>query len=229
MAAACIASGYCDSAKLQRAGWRAFTQARDYLQRAAAEAGVTSVLLIGGDPDHPVGPFSGSFDLLETGVVEAHGIGEVVFAGYPEGHPRIDSHALDAALDAKISLARQRALAVSLITQFGFDPEPVHRWIAALRTRGIDCPVEVGVAGPANVATLAKFAFRCGVGASLRALARGHTAFARILAEATPDAFIASLVDAEEANAPIDGLHLFTFGGVCRTAQWMRTRAAGTS
>ena len=227
-------------AKLQRAGFipvphvaarrlASFTQARDYLQRAAAEAGVTSVLLIGGDPDHPVGPFSGSFDLLETGVVEAHGIGEVVFAGYPEGHPRIDSHALDAALDAKISLARQRALAVSLITQFGFDPEPVHRWIAALRTRGIDCPVEVGVAGPANVATLAKFAFRCGVGASLRALARGHTAFARILAEATPDAFIASLVDAEEANAPIDGLHLFTFGGVRRTAQWMHARAAGTS
>ena len=66
-------------AKLQRAGFipvphvaarrlASFTQARDYLQRAAAEAGVTSVLLIGGDPDHPVGPFSGSFDLLETGV-----------------------------------------------------------------------------------------------------------------------------------------------------------------
>jgi methylenetetrahydrofolate reductase (NADPH) len=93
-----------------------------------------------------------------------------------------------------------------------------------LRARAIDCPVEVGVAGPANVATLAKFAFRCGVGASLRALARGHTAFARILAEATPDAFIASLVAGEDAGAPIDGLHFFTFGGVRRTAEWMRTR-----
>jgi 5,10-methylenetetrahydrofolate reductase len=129
----------------------------------------------------------------------------------------------------QISLARQHDLAVSLITQFGFDPEPVHRWIAALRARGIDCPVEVGVAGPASVATLAKFAFRCGVGASLCALARGHTAFARILAEATPDAFIASLVAGEDAGAPIDGLHLFTFGGVRRAAEWMRTRAAGTS
>jgi len=223
-------------AKLQRAGFipvphvaarrlASFTQARDYMQRAAAEAGVKSVLLIGGDPDHPVGPFSGSFDLLATGVVEAHGISEVVFAGYPEGHPRIDTHSLDAALDAKIALAQRRGLEVALITQFGFEPEPIHRWIASLRARGIGCPVEVGIAGPANVATLAKFAFRCGVGASLRALARGHTAFARILAEATPNAFIDSLVAGEDASAPIDGLHVFTFGGVRRTAQWMHARA----
>jgi len=222
--------------KLRRAGFvpvphlaarrlASFTQARDYMQRAAGEAGVESVLLVGGDPDHPVGPFSGSFDLLATGVVEAHGIGEVVFAGYPEGHPRIDTHSLDAALDAKIALAQQRGLEVSLITQFGFEPEPIHRWIATLRARGIGCPVEIGVAGPANVATLAKFAFRCGVGASLRALARGHAAFARIIAEATPDAFIASLVAGEDASAPIDGLHVFTFGSVRRTAQWMHARA----
>ena len=50
------------------------------------------------------------------------------------------------------------------------------------------CPVHVGVAGPASVATLAKFAIRCGIGASLRALARGHTAFARIMTEAGPEA-----------------------------------------
>jgi methylenetetrahydrofolate reductase (NADPH) len=223
-------------AKLRRAGFvpvphlaarrlASFTQARDYMRRAAAEAGVKSVLLIGGDPDHPVGPFPGSFDLLATGVVESHGISEVVFAGYPEGHPRIDTHSLDAALEAKIALAQQRGLEVSLITQFGFEPLSVHRWIARLRARGIGCPVEVGVAGPANVATLAKFAFRCGVGASLRALARGHTAFARIIAEATPDDFIASLVAREDANAPIDGLHVFTFGSVRRTAEWMHARA----
>jgi methylenetetrahydrofolate reductase (NADPH) len=202
-----------------------FTQARDYLQRAAGEAGVKSVLLIGGDPDRPVGPFPSAFDLLATGVVEAQGVSEVIFAGYPEGHPRIDIHALDAALDAKIALARQRSLEVALVTQFGFEPSAVHGWIASLRARGIRCPIEIGIAGPANVATLAKFAFRCGVGASLRALARGHAAFARIVAEATPDAFIASLVAGEDASAPLHGLHLFTFGGVSRTAEWMRSRA----
>jgi methylenetetrahydrofolate reductase (NADPH) len=84
------------------------------------------------------------------------------------------------------------------------------------------CPVRVGIAGPASVATLARFAVRCGIGASLRALARGHTAFARIMVEAGPDALIAELVNGEGTTASIDGLHVFTFGGVRRTAEWIR-------
>ena len=222
--------------KLRRAGFvpvphaavrrlASFTQARDFIQRATAEAGVKSMLVTGGDPDRPVGPFQASLDLLATGVVEPHGIEEVVFAGYPEGHPRIDRRTLDGALDAKIALAQQRGLEVSLITQFGFDAEAIRRWIAALRARGIGCPVRVGLTGPTSVATLAQFAFRCGVGASLRSLARGQAAFARILAEAAPDDFIAALLAGKDAKAPIDALHLFTFGGVRRTAEWKRARA----
>jgi methylenetetrahydrofolate reductase (NADPH) len=203
-----------------------FTQARDFIERAAAEANVKSVLVTGGDPDHPVGPFAASFDLLATGVVEQHGISEVVFTGYPEGHPRIDARALDAALDAKIALARQRGLEVSLVSQFGFDARVMHRWIAALRARRILCPIRVGLAGPASVATLAQFAFRCGVGASLRSLGRGQGAFARILAEAAPDDLIAALLAGENATAPIDALHFYTFGGVGRTAEWMRAHGA---
>ena len=126
-----------------------FTQASDFLQRAAGEAGVERILLIGGD-DSPVGPFRASLDLLATGVVERHGIGHVAFGGYPEGHPAIDAHVLDAALQAKVALARQRGLAVSLVTQFGFEAEPILRWIAAQRAQGIDCPVHVGIAGPAT-------------------------------------------------------------------------------
>jgi methylenetetrahydrofolate reductase (NADPH) len=203
-----------------------FTQARDFLRRAAAEAGVECVLLVGGDPDRPAGPFGDSFDLLESGVVERQGITSVVFAGYPEGHPRIDARTLDAALAAKTALARQHGLELSLITQFAFDAAPIRRWIAALRERGCGCPVRIGVAGPASVATLAKFAVRCGIGASLRALGRGHSAFARILVEAGPDDMIDALVAAEDRTAPIDGLHIFTFGGVQRTARWVRERTA---
>ena len=108
------------------------------------------------------------------------------------------------------------------MTQFGFDAAPILHWIAALRAQDIVCPILVGIAGPASVATLAKFAVRCGIGASLRALARGHTAFARILAEAGPDALIGALVAEEDPRWPIDGLHVFTFGGVRRTAEWIR-------
>jgi methylenetetrahydrofolate reductase (NADPH) len=201
-----------------------FTQASDFLQRAAGEAGVDRILLIGGD-DAPVGPFHASLDLLATGVVERHGIHQVAFGGYPEGHPAIDTHRLNAALQAKLTLAHRGGLTVSLVTQLGLVAEPILHWIAALRTRAIECPVHVGIAGPASVAMLAQFAIRCGIGASLRALARGHTAIARITAEAGPDQLVSALVADENPRAPMAGLHVFTFGGVRRTAEWIRANA----
>jgi len=199
-----------------------FTQASDFLQRAVGQAQVRAALIIGGDPDHPVGPFPDSVDLLASGLIERHGLRAVAFAGYPEGHPRIAARTLDKALRAKVALARRQGLDVSLVTQFGFDAAPILRWIAALRATDIVCPVRIGIAGPATVATLAKFAIRCGIGESLRALARGHTAFARILAEAGPEALVEALAEGEDPRTRIDGLHVFTFGGVRRTADWIR-------
>jgi methylenetetrahydrofolate reductase (NADPH) len=199
-----------------------FTQLDDLLRRAAAEAAVERVLIIAGDPDRPLGPFRDSRDLLANGAVESHGLTEVSFAVYPERHPRIGDRALDAALDAKLELARQRGLKPSLVTQFGFAAAPIRARIAALRARGIACPIAIGIAGPGNVATLAKFAIRCGVGASLPALARGETAIARVRTRTTPDALIRALVAGEMPAAPIDGLHIYTFGGLRRTARWRR-------
>jgi methylenetetrahydrofolate reductase (NADPH) len=201
-------------------------EASDFFERAAGEAGVAEALLIGGDPDWPAGPFRDAASLLDSGVLECHGLDRVGFAAYPEGHPHITAGALDAALDAKLAAARRHGLAPALVTQFGFEAAPIAKWIAALRARGIDCPVRLGVAGPANVATLARFAVRCGIGASMRALARGHTAFARVLTEAGPDALIAALVAGETAATAIAGLHVFTFGGVARTAEWRRHAAS---
>src|SRR5215813_5552420 len=203
-----------------------FTQANDFLQRATAEADVKAALIIGGDPDHPVGPFPDTHDLLAPVLAGHHGLREAAFAGYPEGHPTIASRTLDKVLRAKLALAHRQGLEVSLVTQFGFEAAPIVRWIAALRAQDIVCPVRVGIAGPASVATLAKFAVRCGIGASLRALARGHTAFARILSEASPDTLIEALVAGEEHGARIDSLHVFTFGGVRRTAEWARATTA---
>jgi methylenetetrahydrofolate reductase (NADPH) len=199
-------------------------EAVDFLRHATDDAAVDDVLLIGGDPAWPAGPFRDSRALLESGIIESHGIDRVRFAGYPEGHPHINEQALDAALTAKLALARERGLAASLVTQFGFEAVPIESWLARLRSRGIDCPVAVGVAGPANAVTLAKFAVRCGIGSSLRALARGHTAFARILTEAAPDALIETLVAGEAEGSVIDGLHVFTFGGVRRTAMWRQEK-----
>lgn len=203
-----------------------FTQLRDFLQRATGEAGVARILVIAGDPVQALGPFRDSLDLLATGLIEKTGIGHVAFAGYPEGHPRIDRAVLDTALHTKLASARQSGLDVSLVTQFGFDAAAIVGWIASLREGDILCPIRVGLAGPATIATLAKFAVRCGVGASLRGLGRGQTAFARILREATPDALLEALIALDEPATPIDGLHLFTFGGVGHTLRWLQAHVA---
>jgi methylenetetrahydrofolate reductase (NADPH) len=196
----------------------------DFLRRATDEADITDALLIGGDPDWPAGPFRDSLSLLETGLLECHGLDRVLFAGYPEGHPHITQAALDKALAAKLTLAAQRGLVPAIVAQFGFEASPIRAWIARLRAQGVACPVRIGLAGPASVAALVRFAVRCGVGSSLRALARGHTAFARILTEAAPDALIDGLVAGESESGAIDGLHVFMFGGVARTAAWMQQK-----
>ena len=222
-------------ARLRRAGFApvphvaarrlySFTQARDFLERAAA-AGAEAVLLVGGDMERPAGPFDGSLALLQSGLVEGSGITRIAFAGYPEGHPRIGAARLDAALVDKLQAAGERGLLPSIVTQFGFAGAPIRHYVAALRARGVDCPIRIGVAGPADIATLAKFAVRCGVAASLRALARGHAAFARSLIEAGPERVLQAVLSEDKPGPAIDALHLFPFGGVRRTAGWLRAIA----
>ena len=197
-----------------------YADAVEFLRRLTEQADVSQILLLGGDTPRPAGVFDSALSLLSTGAIERHAIKAVAFAGYPEGHPQIAAGALQAALAVKLEVARRRGLAVSLVTQFGFDAAPILRWIPAQRAAGVACPIRVGLAGPATVATLAKYALRCGIGASLRALTHGHAAIARILTESDPGALIETLVAGEDPNAPIDALHLFCFDGVRRTAEW---------
>jgi len=194
----------------------------DYLGRATAEAGVTQVLAIGGDRDRPAGPFDSSFKLLETGLFQKHGIRRIGIAGYPEGHPRIAEAALDQALVAKRELARATELELHIVTQFCFDAEPVRDWLGRIRLRGIDLPVRVGLAGPASITTLLRFAMRCGVGNSVRALKARGESIVKLVNDAGPDRVLRELAPFARDMAPV-GIHLFSFGGLARTARWIRS------
>jgi methylenetetrahydrofolate reductase (NADPH) len=220
------------AARLRRAGFvpvphvaaRAlvgFTQLNDFLARLAGDAGVEETLVIGGDLARPVGPFDSAFEILATGLFERYGIRRIGISGYPEGHPRIGRRALEDALAAKLGLARQNGLRPQIVTQFGFEAAPMVGFLGWCREPGIDAPVRLGLAGPASIATLAKFAVRCGVGRSLGALTGRHAAVARLLTETGPERVIDELVAAEAAGIAIAGLHFFTFGGVRRTAAWI--------
>src|SRR5204863_243029 len=141
-----------------------------FLKKAAADHGVHRVLLLGGDEPRPKGPFTDSLQILEERILADCGVREIGIAGYPEGHPRIPLNALEKALARKLELAAQQSIGVYVLTQFSFAPARVVDYCAMLARLWPDLPVYVGIAGPTDPAALLRYAQRCGVSVSLRAL-----------------------------------------------------------
>jgi len=204
-----------------------FTQLNDLLGRCAGEAGVRRVLVIGGDLEPPSGPFHASLDVLSLGLFEKHGFNHVSLAGYPEGHPRIAEPVLDRALSVKLALLKGTGIEARVVTQFVFDTDPLFAWLGGIRGREPAVPLRVGFAGPAGIATLARYAVRCGIGHSLGALVRHNTSIARLVNEAGPEGLLRDLGEADWHALGVEGVHLFSFGGFARTARWLRSMAAG--
>ncbi len=194
----------------------------DFLARLRGEADVTRILVIAGDVAAAKGPYRSSRDLCASGLIEAHGIARVSVAGHPEGHPYLDTaHALKA-LRAWRDWGEQADIRVDAVTQFCFESAPILGWIGDLDAH-VGLPVIVGLAGPASPATLTKFALRCGVGNSMRALRGQIGRFGRLLADNGPDDVVRGLQSAPEtATASIAGFHLFPFGGLRKAGHWLR-------
>lgn len=209
----------------------------DFLARLRGEADITRILLIAGDTALARGPFKSSLDVCASGLLESRGIARLSVAGHPEGHPYLETVEALAVLEAWRDWGRTNAIRVEVMTQFCFESAPILGWIGGLRARGIDLPVIVGLAGPATPATLMKFALRCGVGNSMRAVRSQIGRFGRLLTDTGPDDVMRGLQSAPEAaTEPIAGFHLFPFGGLRKSGDWLRSygrelqqAASGTS
>jgi methylenetetrahydrofolate reductase (NADH) len=208
---------------------RNFASAREldeFLSRISSEAGVRRVLVVAGDREAPAGAFRSSLEVIDGGALRRHGIVEIGIAGYPDGHPRISEQELDRALAAKVRAAESIAVKVHVVTQFCFDHDAILRWIARLRAFGLEQPVRIGLAGPTGLATLLRYAQRCGVRASAQVLARQAGLVRQLFALSAPDALVRALVDAR-ATRPLGEIvpHFFSFGGLARTARWAQAVA----
>jgi methylenetetrahydrofolate reductase (NADPH) len=187
-----------------------------WLARMADQAGVRRALVIAGDRAEPTGPFHAAIDLIESGLLQDHGIEEIGIAGYPDGHPRIAPLDLD-----RVLAADQTGLRVHFVTQFAFAADSILRWLTRLRDLGIDHPVRVGFAGPTTVPDLLRFARICGVKTSALALVRNAGLARNMFALTTPDRLVRPL-----AEACADGRygdvtpHLYSFGGLAATIHW---------
>ncbi|MEN2787299.1 methylenetetrahydrofolate reductase [Sphingomonas qilianensis] len=191
------------------------------VRRTVAEAGARRAFLVAGDPPVPAGPFEDTMALIRTGIFEANGIVAIGIAGHPDGHPAMDEAACWAALEAKRDEITRRGMATLIVTQFGFDADVFLVWLEKLRARGVDCPVRIGVPGPAGIKTLLRFAAHCGVGASASVLSKYGISLTKLLGTAGPDAMLEKMsAGLTAAHGPVR-LHFYPFGGLVRTVDWI--------
>lgn len=197
-----------------------------FLAQAVSQHGVHRVMLIGGDEDRPLGPWRDSVELLASGVLQEAGVREIGIAVYPEGHPKITQDELWRAFDAKLRLAEQQGLGVYAITQFSFAPERIVALAAELLQRSPQVPLYIGMPGPSDPLQLLRYAQRCGVGVARRALSTLGTQIAKLMSHTEPSDQLAAATRYAQSHPNVVGVHLFSFGGVVRTARWIRQRAS---
>ena len=199
-----------------------------WLKRYAEEAGADQALTIAGGPKTPYGDFQSSMQLLETGLFDAYGFKRLHVAGHPEGNRDIDpdgsGRLTDAAIRWKQAFSGRTDAEMAIVTQFVFEPEPVLDWARDLQKAGIDLPVHIGVAGPARLQTLIRYAVACGVGPSLSVLKRRALDLTKLALPFEPTDLLNALATAwarGEAGAAA-AVHIFPLGGIEPSAAYVR-------
>jgi methylenetetrahydrofolate reductase (NADPH) len=203
-------------------GIRDRVELADRIARYRNEAGVSQALLIAGGYDRPVGAFDNSMQLMETGLFD--GFRRLHVAGHPEGNRDIDPDGSDRgamqALRWKQAFADRTDAEMAIATQFCFEAAPVIAWADRLRAEGVLLPIHIGVAGPAKLQTMIKFAMACGVGPSLRVLQRRAADVTNLILPFTPEDFLRDLAvhKAAHPELQIEQAHFFPLGGITQAA-----------
>lgn len=197
----------------------------DWIARYRGEADVDQALLLAGGVATPHGDFAHSMHLLESGAFD--GFRRLHVAGHPEGNRDIDRDGsmknVSDALAWKQKFSETTDADMAIATQFCFDAKPVIDWAAAIKAAGIDLPVHIGIAGPAKLQTLIKFAIACGVGPSLKVLQKRAMDVTKLLIPYEPTEILNDLA-AHKAASPafnIEAVHLFPLGGIKPSADWL--------
>ena len=198
----------------------------DLLDRYAGEANVDEALVLGGGAKPPAGDFHCAMQLLETELFTRAGFNRIHIAGHPEGSRDIDPRGgtanVDAALASKQEFLKRTDAKIAIVTQFLFEAAPACSWMRRIQENGIDLPIHLGIAGPAKLQMLLKFAIACGVGASLQVLKRRARDIPNLLRTHEPTELIADIARFKSKNEMqhFENLHFFPLGGIKPNARW---------
>ncbi|MQY41429.1 methylenetetrahydrofolate reductase [Epibacterium sp. SM1969] len=198
----------------------------DWIAQYQGEADVKQGLILAGGVANPHGDFHSSMQLLETGLFDKAGFSNLHVAGHPEPNADIDPNGgranTYAALDWKQEFSKRTDASMALATQFCFEAQPVIEWVDGMKERGLNIPVHIGIAGPAKLQTMIKFAIACGVGPSLKVLQKRAKDVSKLLLPHEPGEILADLAAHKAANPEfgIEKVHFFPLGGIKTNATW---------
>lgn len=198
----------------------------DWIERYQGEANVKQALLLAGGVAKPHGAFDSSMQLLDTGLFDKAGFERLHVAGHPEGNRDIDPDGsmknVSEALVWKQAFSERTDAKMALATQFAFEAGPIIEWANGIKAAGIDLPVHIGIAGPAKLQTLIKFAIACGVGPSLKVLQKRAMDVTKLLLPYEPTDILTELAMHKAANPDfnIESVHFFPLGGIKTNANW---------
>ena len=197
---------------------------RNWIAMYQGEAGVDQALLLAGGVTNAHGDYESSMQLLESGAFE--GFKRLHVAGHPEGNKDIDRKGgtamVDDALRWKQKFSETTDADMALATQFAFESGPIIEWADSLKAAGITIPIHIGIAGPAKLQTMIKFAIACGVGPSLKVLQKRAKDVTKLLLPFEPTQVLTDLAAHKEANpdSNIESVHFFPLGGIKTNANW---------
>ncbi|MEX3010504.1 methylenetetrahydrofolate reductase [Hoeflea sp. TYP-13] len=199
---------------------------KNWIAMYQGEAGVEQALLLAGGLSKPKGAFHSSMQLMETGLFDRAGFRRLHVAGHPEGNRDIDPDGsmknINDALRWKQKFSESSDAEMALVTQFCFEAGPVIAWADNLKKAGINLPIHVGIAGPARLQTLIKFAVACGVGPSLKVLQKRATDVSKLLRPYEPTEVIRDIAEHKMIcpGSNITNVHFFPLGGIKANATW---------
>jgi methylenetetrahydrofolate reductase (NADPH) len=200
----------------------------EWVSKYQNEANVTNGLLIAGGSNKPYGAYDSSIQLIESEVFDKANFKRLHIAGHPEGSKDIDPDGttanVDSALSWKNEFSKRTDSEMAITTQFSFDSQTVIKWADDIKSKGIDIPIHIGIAGPAKLQTLLRYSLECGVGASIKIIQKRAKDLTKLLLPYKPTTIINELAEHKSANPDfnIDKVHFFPLGGIKQVSDFIK-------
>lgn len=189
------------------------------------DAGVTDILILGGDRENPKGEFRSAHDALIALDELGRSFKQVGIGGYPEGHQFLDEETMMQAIE------RKEPYATYIVTKLCLYPDTVIEWIEKIRSCGIDLPVEVGIPGVISYNRLLEMSRKVGIVESIKFLEKtmGVLGFIKEFIELKgtykPNKLINRLAPyVDDQYYDIRGLNVYTFNQTLDTENWRNRR-----